>query len=111
MPASRYAQILTQDSIWQGNKASNCSQYTFHLDLHVERGGSPQLHVAVQVMPYLHYLQPEAVRGASARLELTPHVSLKGISMGSGALLTKPTDFGVFRTVLWPVWYLQPENG
>lgn len=60
MAASRYAQILTGDSIWQGNWAGDRSQFTFHLNHLGEGGGSPHLHVAAEVMPYLLCLQREA---------------------------------------------------
>lgn len=93
--APRYAQILTEDSTWQGGRASGLSRYTLPVDLPDGSGGSPRRPVAAETMPDLQHLQRQAVRGASC-------VSQKGVWTGMCPLLSKPVEFGGFQTVLWP---------
>ncbi|KAK4816806.1 hypothetical protein QYF61_023493 [Mycteria americana] len=103
----RYAQILTEDSIRQGNRAGVRSQYTFRVDLLLREEAAPSFMWLQRRCRTCVTGSVRRLRGARARLELTPRVS----QMGMCALSAKPLDFGVFRTMLWPGWYLQLENG
>lgn len=71
--------------------------------------GSPQLHVAAEMVLYLHYQQckvPQRCKchaGANALCLLKEHLNRNMCFVNK--------TFGVFQTVLWPGWYLQLENG